>query len=92
MKKIEIIEAVKENNLFDLVAKRGHEMEKRDLLIIIKELEYAVYDNLTERVRPLYFLYRYKSLKISIRNSELSEYSEYNKLVDIDLYTCYNEL
>jgi len=51
MKKVEIIKAVKENNLFELVAQRGHEMERRDLLTIIKELEYVVYDNVDVLVK-----------------------------------------
>ena len=47
MEQREILEAIEVNELYELVSTRGHEMDKQDLLNIIKELEYAAYDKLS---------------------------------------------
>jgi hypothetical protein len=47
MEQREILEAIEVNELYELVSTRGHEMDKQDLLNIIKELEYASYDNMS---------------------------------------------
>jgi hypothetical protein len=45
------MQAIKENNLFDAVAKEGYTMSKDNLITIIKELEYVVYDNVDVLVK-----------------------------------------
>ena len=47
MEQREILEAIEVNELYELVSTRGHEMDKQDLLNIIKELEYALYNNMS---------------------------------------------
>ena len=43
IKKFEIMNAVKEDKLFDFVATHYWQMNKEDLVDIIKELDYAIY-------------------------------------------------
>ena len=51
MTKLQLMQAIKENNLFDAVAKEGYTMSKDNLITIIKELEYVVYDNVDVLVK-----------------------------------------
>ena len=44
MTKLQLMQAIKENNLYDAVAKEGYTMKKETLLTVIKELEYVVGD------------------------------------------------
>ena len=51
MTKLQLMQAIKENNLFDAVSKEGYTMSKDNLITIIKELEYVVYDNIDVLVK-----------------------------------------
>lgn len=42
------IEALKNGNGFDWIANYGFRLDKYELIDIIKELDYAIYDNLDE--------------------------------------------
>ena len=42
----EYIEELKKGKGFDWIACHGHELSKYELIDIVKELEYAIYDNL----------------------------------------------
>ena len=42
----EYIEELKKGKGFDWIACHGHELNKYELIDIVKELEYAIYDNL----------------------------------------------
>lgn len=42
----EYIEELKKGKGFDWIAYHGHELSKYELIDIVKELEYAIYDNL----------------------------------------------
>lgn len=39
----ELLKEIKNDNLYDYVSKKGYMLTKEDLIIIIKELSYAVY-------------------------------------------------
>jgi len=44
MTKLELMQAIKRNELFEAVAQKGYTMKKETLLTVIKELEYVVGD------------------------------------------------
>ena len=48
MTKLELMQAVKRNDLFETMAQDGYTMRKETLLTVIKELEYLVGDIMTK--------------------------------------------
>lgn len=40
----ELIQAIKNRNLYDFIANNGHKYSKTDLINVIKELDYAFYN------------------------------------------------
>jgi hypothetical protein len=48
MTKLELMQAVKRNDLFETMAQDGYTMRKETLLTVIKELEYVVFDLMTK--------------------------------------------